>query len=255
LNKILNFVSWANATGWPIIIDLHNYNRYATGAFNGAGVQVGTYVQRIFGDGILSTPHLVDVWAKIAFTFLGKADVIFNLMNEPHDFPITSDTWFSNIQAIINAIRATGANQLILVPNSRGSDVDHWNTYAPNGGSLDSQAALTISDSANNYAFDMHAYQDAPSSPTSYADLVAPVTDWARKHGKRLFLSELGVKNGAPNGALALGELFKYLNDSNDVWIGWTTWNLEPYNITKADNYTTDGPQMSWYTPHLTPNV
>jgi hypothetical protein len=44
---------------------------------------------------------------------------------------------------MIDAIRETGADQLILVPNSRGSDVDHWATYSPNGGSLDSVAALT----------------------------------------------------------------------------------------------------------------
>jgi endoglucanase len=166
INQVLAFVNQANAAGWLIIIDLHNYNRYAAGAFNAAGVQVPTYKQRIFGDGFLDTSHWVDVWTKIAAMFLGNPDVVFNIMNEPHDFPVISDTWFSNSQSVIDAIRGTGADQLILVPNSRGSDVDHWATSAPNGGSLDSVAALTITDS--NYAFDMHAYQDAPSSATSY---------------------------------------------------------------------------------------
>jgi endoglucanase len=86
-------------------------------------------------------------------------------MNEPHDFPVPSNTWFADLQQVIDAIRGTGAGQLILVTNSRGSDVDHWNVYAPNGGPLDSDAALAITDSAGNYAFDMHAYQDRVQRP------------------------------------------------------------------------------------------
>jgi endoglucanase len=252
-NQVLAFVTQATAAGWLIIIDLHNYNRYAVGAFDAAGVQIPTYQQRIFGDGFLDTSHLVDVWTRIAAMFLGNPNVVFNLMNEPHDFPVISDTWFSNSQSVIDAIRGTGADQLILVPNSRGSDVDHWAVYAPNGGSLDSVAALTIADS--NYAFDMHAYQDAPSSATSYVKLLIPVTQWAKDNGKHLFLSELGIANEASNGELALGNLLDYLNNNNDVWIGWTAWNLAPYNVTAPGNYTADGPEMTWYTPFLTPNI
>jgi endoglucanase len=254
-DRVLSFANQANAAGWLVIIDLHNYNRYATGAFNAAGAQVNTYTQHGFGDGLLEASHLKNVWTKVATMFLGKPNVVFNIMNEPHDFPVTSDVWFSNVQTVIDAIRATGADQLILVPNSRGSDVDHWNTYAPNGGSLDSEAALTITDSCNNYAFDMHAYHDFPTSPTSYVDLLTPVTDWATANGKHLFLSEFGVANGSTNGKLALANLFKYLNDNNIVWIGWTTWNLPPFNISLAGNYTADGTEMAWYTPYLTPNI
>src|SRR5436190_7924878 len=156
-NQVASFVKQANAGGWAVILDLHNYNRYAIGAFDDTGQQVNTYSQQILGDGTLSIDHLADVWTKLATLFKRTSKVIFNIMNEPHDFPIESDDWFPMIQTVIDAIRAAGAKQLILVPNSRGSDVDHWNTYAPNGGSLDSVASLTITDSANNYAFDMHA--------------------------------------------------------------------------------------------------
>jgi endoglucanase len=255
LDRVQGFTNQAGAAGWLVILDLHNYNRYATGAFDAAGLQTNTYTQRIYGDGSVDAAHLADVWVKIATAFLGNPNVVFNVMNEPHDFPVTSDIWFSNVQAIIDAIRVTGADQLILVPNSRGSDVDHWDTYAPNGGSLDSVAALAIVDSADNYAFDMHAYQDFPTSSTSYVDLLTPVTDWATRNGKQLFLSELGVANGAPNGESALGTLLGYLNDNTAVWIGWTTWNLPPYNISQAGNYLVDGPEMAWYAPYLSPNM
>jgi endoglucanase len=101
----------------------------------------------------------------------------------------------------------------------------------------------------------MHAYQDAPSSATSYVKLLIPVTQWAKDNGKHLFLSELGIANEASNGELALGNLLDYLNNNNDVWIGWTAWNLAPYNVTAPGNYTADGPEMTWYTPFLTPNI
>jgi endoglucanase len=254
-NHLVSFVKQANAGGWVVIIDLHNYNRYAIGAFDAAGQQVNSYSQQILGDGILNSVHLVDVWTKIATLFKRTTKVVFNIMNEPHDFPITSDAWFPMIQSVIDAIRAAGATQLVLVPNSRGSDVDHWDSYAPNGGSLDSVAALTITDSADNYAFDMHAYQDDPASATSYVELLTPVTEWAANNGKRLFLSELGVVNEAANGAPALGKLLEYLNDNADAWIGWTTWNLPPYNITQPEDYTADGPEMGWYTPYLIANM
>jgi endoglucanase len=253
--QVTSFVSQANAGGWVVIIDLHNYNRYATGAFDTAGTQVNTYTRHVFGDGSLDESHLADVWTRLSTMFIGNPDVVFNIMNEPHDFPVISDDWFGKIQTVMDAIRGTGADQLILVPNSRGSDVDHWDSYAPNGGSMDSVAALALTDSANNYAFDMHAYQDDPSSPTSYVELITPVTNWAKANGQQLFLSELGIVNGAANGAVALGNLMTYLNDNSDAWTGWATWNLTPYNLTPADDYTTDGPEMSWYTPYLTPNI
>lgn len=231
-NQVVSFVNQANAGGFVVVIDLHNYNRYAVGAFDATGQQVDTYNQQILGEGTLAADHLADVWTNIATIFQDTPDVVFNIMNEPHDFPVTSDDWFPMVQNVIDAIRAVGATKLILVPNSRGSDVDHWDTYAPNGGSLDSVAALTISDTADNYAFDMHAYQDEPTSATSYIDLLTPVTNWATSNGRRLFLSELGVVNLAVFGVAALGNLLEYLNEHNDVWVGWTIWNLPPYNIT-----------------------
>jgi endoglucanase len=257
--QVVGFIDQATAAGWLVIVDLHNYNRYATGAFDAAGAQVppgGGYVQHVFGDGVLETAHLVDVWSRLAALLAGNANVAFGLMNEPHDYPVPSDTWFAQLQQVIDAIRAAGADQLVLVPNSRGSDVDHWETYAPNGGPLDSKAALLVTDSADNYAFDMHSYLD-PGAATSYAAKVTPVTEWARAHGKKLFLSELGVMNDDPNGAAAVSSLLGYLNANSDVWLGWTPWNLSPYVLTVTDDHGVigDGPQMPWYQPFLTPHT
>src|SRR6516225_10282985 len=57
MNQVLAFANQSTAAGWLTIIDLHNYNRYATGGFDAAGVQGNTYMQHVFGDGLLETSH------------------------------------------------------------------------------------------------------------------------------------------------------------------------------------------------------
>jgi endoglucanase len=247
--NMINYITQATAAGWTVVLDLHNYNRYA------AGASTGSYTIYKMGDGSLTPDHLVDVWKKLAALFANNNNVIFNLMNEPHDFPMTSTAWFAGVQKVVNGIRSVGAGQTILIPNSRGSDVSHWSSYAPNGGPVDAVAALSITDSANNIAYDMHAYNDNPKNAMDYVSTITEVTNWATLNNKRLFLSELGAVQGTALGKEAMGNLLAYMNAHNNVWMGWTTWNLPPYNVTPTDQYTTDGSSMAWYAPYLTPNM
>jgi endoglucanase len=69
---------------------------------------------------------------------------------------------------------------------------------------------------------------------------------------KKLFLSELGVDANSGNGACAISSLLSYMNAHGDVWIGWTPWDLPPYNVTSG--HTVDGAEMPWYAPFLTAN-
>jgi len=252
VDTMMDYINSATNAGFAVILDLHSYNRYATNTHDAQGQQVGGYTQHTLYDGSLTVDHLRDVWVKLTNLVLDNPKVILNLMNESHDFNRTSNGWFADINTLIAAIRDTGSTHLILVPNSRSSDVDHWSTYAPNGGDLDSVAALAVIDSADNYAYDMHAYQSAPSSCTSYRDLVANVTSWATTNHKKMFLSELGVNATSSNGACAISSLLSYMNAHGDVWIGWTPWDLPPYNVTSE--HTADGTAMPWYAPFLTAN-
>jgi endoglucanase len=247
---LVDYVQAATALGFAVIIDLHSYGRYATGAYNAAGAQAPTYTQQVLGDGTLTFAHVADVWTKIATLCVSEPRVIFNLMTEQHDTSSSLDSTaiFAGYQTVVNAVRATGATQLILFPNTRSSDTHHWSTWSPQGGPLDAVAALSVTDSVHNLAFDMHSY----TGTDSWNDDITVVTDWAHAHGKRLFLSEPGTTSGAP----AVSTLLPYIKANADVWVGWTVWNLAPYAISVTDQSTgvvSDTPQMAWYAPYFAP--
>jgi endoglucanase len=274
-DDLVKYVTAATSRGFAVIIDLHNYGRYATGAHNASDVEVKTgYTQHRLGDGTLKFEHVADVWRRIAMIsdIISNPRVIFNLMNEQHDADPSLDSRaiFTGYQTVLDAVRATGAKQLVLFPNTRSSDTHHWSTWSPQGGPLDSdnlsppyETALKVKDSADNLAFDMHSYEGctvctptcvacdkwtpSPSQPNSD---IKVVTDWARANGKRLFLSEFGTESGAT----VVSTLLRCINSNPDVWVGWTVWNLHPYWISVTDRSTgvvSDTEKMPWYAPYF----
>jgi endoglucanase len=268
--NLVRCVNRLTAAGFYVMPDLHNYARYATGTHSAPGVVVtnGSYVQHILGDGTLTTAHLVDVWTKITTLFKDNKRVIWNLMNEPHDFGRTCSQWIADQNDIVAAIRGAGAKQLVLYGNTRASDVTHWNSYTANqdyftahglgsaGGTDQAQFdATAIVDPANNFALDMHQYEYQPTSSTSYQSFLTTVTTWARGAKRKLFLSEMGSQIDATNGATAVANVLTYLNANSDVWIGFTPWNLPTTQLT-TDFYgaTTESVSMPWYTAFTTAN-
>ena len=260
----------ATDRGFHVIVVLHNYNRYATDSHTtdeGTTLNDG-YTVHIFNKGKLTTDHLVDVWTKLSNLFKSNSKVVFELMNEPHDFPMKSKDWFAAQNRVIKAIRETGATNMILSSNSRGSDVDHWQHYYPNNppntGPLDSVAALEIVDTGNNHVYAQHAYWQHPvvdGEPTtpdrynSYVELLTETTQWAKKHSKKMWLTEMGAQVGTASDAEEQVEAaLKYMNKNRDVWIGWTPWNLDPFFLTDPSNKD-DGSQMPWYDAFLTPDI
>lgn len=242
--------------GLRVIVECHAYMRYATGAWSGES-QVGTYTQRIMGDGTLTSAHLVDLWSKVAALFASNHYVYFGLMNEPHNLTsFDSTALFASFNAQIAAIRSAGAKQLILVSNSEGSEITHWNTWSPNGGPLDSVAALDIVDSENNYAFEHHVYIADPGA-TSFSSILATVTSWSRTNGRKAIITEGLMHSDAANGSTAWSDLMTYLNANNDVWLGVLPWNLPPHSYLDEDGdgaHVNDTAAMAWYAPFLTPN-
>lgn len=181
--------------------------------------------------GTEATPNsaFADLWRRIAEHYAGRTDVMFGLMNEPHDQ--APEEWLHSAQAAIDAIRATGARQEILVPG----------TYYSQGASWLSRGNATafadrITDPANTIAFEVHQYTDAdqsgrspiPVSPTIGAERLARVTAWAEATGKRLFLAEFGA--GRDEASIeAMRNQLRFVQAHSGVWQGAAIWGGGPW--------------------------
>ena len=205
------------AKGAVVILDPHNYARYGTA---------------LIGSGSVPNADFADFWGRLALLYKGNPKVIFNLMNEPHD--MSTEQWVGAANAAIAAIRATGANNLILVPGNGWTGAYSWNESWY--GTSNAKAMLQIKDSGNNYAFDVHQYLDASSagidescvSATIGSQRLASFTSWLKTNGKRGFLGEFG---GGPNATClaAIDDTLKHLEANSSVWLGWTMWAAGPW--------------------------
>lgn len=85
------------ATGASCIVDVHNYARW-----NG----------QIIGQGSGPTnDQFVDLWTQLATKYKNSNNIIFGVMNEPHDVDINK--WAATVQLVVSAIRAAGATTQI----------------------------------------------------------------------------------------------------------------------------------------------
>lgn len=227
--------------GGVALLDPHNYARYGTNIL----------------DSNSEYDDFADFWSRLANEFKSNPKVIFGLVNEPFGF--ATETWVSAANRAIAAIRATGANHLILVPGMAYSGAHSWNQSWY--GTPNAQAMLNITDPGNNYAFEVHQYLDSDYSGTSAncatstgSETVQGFTSWLKQHGKRGFLGEFGAGNNSTCQS-AINGLLSHLEANADVWLGWTWWAAGPwwgnYFMTVEPSGTTDRPQMTWLNPHF----
>ncbi|WCE05931.1 glycoside hydrolase family 5 protein [Pseudoxanthomonas sp. JBR18] len=214
LSYIRTAVTRAKNHGITVILDPHNYAKYY-------GTRIGTS----------SVPNTVfaDLWRQLSKEFANDRAVIFGLMNEPYG--VDAVTWAASAQAGIDAIRATGARNLILVPGVAWTGAHSWTNASAGGGTSNADALLTITDSANNIAFEVHQYMDSDYSGTHStcvstsigADKLAAFTSWLRTNRRTGFLGEFGA--AANETCLsALDNMLAYVQDNADVWRGWSYW-------------------------------
>lgn len=212
LQLIHKAVAQARAQGLHVILDVHNYAKYQ-------GVRLG-------GE---TTPGslLADLWTRLANEFKDDDAVVFGLMNEPN--AIDASQWAPIAQAAIDAIRATGARNLVLVPGTAYTGAHSWSGTAY--GTPNATALAAINDPANNLAVEVHQYLDKDYSGTSGecvsatvgADKLRGFTEWLRQQGKRGFLGEFAAGSGETC-LQALDGMLGYIEQNNDVWLGWTYW-------------------------------
>ena len=209
-----DLVAYAATRDIAVILDPHNYG-YGYG--------------HLVGSAETPASSFADFWRRMARHYRSSPNVIFGLMNEPHDQ--TPAQWLGPANAAILAIRAAGAGQEILVPG----------TFHTNGASWVSQGNSTqfadkIVDPARNVVFEIHQYNDAdqsgsstiPVSSTVGVKRLAAVTAWAEATGNRLFLGEFGA---GPDDAslLAMTNQLVFMQAHAAAWQGGTAWAGGPW--------------------------
>ena len=129
---IVDYVHEVTSAGMYTILDLH---------WSAPGSVPATSLRQM-PDG----DHSVDFWRSVATTFANDPNVVFDLFNEPYNvswecwrdgcsFPGDVDTgpWqIVGMQTLVDAVRASGATQPILVGGLHVSnDLSQWLAYAP----------------------------------------------------------------------------------------------------------------------------
>src|SRR5574337_142959 len=135
-DRVESIVNYATSkAGVFAIVDCHNYHRY-----NG----------NIVGSTAVPVDSFVNLWTRIGARFATNPRVMFGLMNEPHDVPGGAAAVRDHQQAVIDALRAAGYGQYILVSGTQWSGGWTWTT------SGNAAAMLSLTDPINRTIFDDH---------------------------------------------------------------------------------------------------
>lgn len=251
LGLLKEFVDQTTAKDAFVILDVHNYAQYITSG--------GT--THSLGSDQLTIAQFASLWSKLAAVFADNNRVLFGLMNEPKGLPvITTEKWFEAAQSAIDAIRATGSRNKILVCGNYYSGAWSWVSGAGMGTANASVLATKgLIDPRKNLVFEVHQYLDADYSGTSPVIAHDPVetlkafTAWLRNTGNKGFLGEFAVAEGTVQRE-AVTAMLDYLRKNSDVWEGWTWWAAGPwwgdymFSLEPLEGGA-DAPQMAYIAP------
>jgi endoglucanase len=239
--RLHNFVNYVTSRGTFVILDPHNYGRY--------------YNTNVIGTPQLPITALSNFWSRLATIYRTNGHLVFGLMNEPHD--MSTQVWRDAANAAIASIRAVGATNLILVPGNGWSIAHDW--HSSWYGTPNATVMLTITDPANNYAFEVHDYFDDADSgqvcdPQVGVQRLITFTSWCRANGRQGFYGEFGVSTNA-SCLIAMSNMLHYVRTNSDVWLGWTYWAAGPwwgnYGFSIEPSGGKDRPQMDMLEPFL----
>lgn len=143
--------------------------------------------------------QITGTWKTHKKQYAKESNVIFGLMNEPHDVPDLK-IWATTCQAAVTAIRKAGATtQLILLPGNNFTSVT---TFISNGSAGNLSTVTNPDGSLTGLIFDVHKYLDVDNSGTHLecttdhiADGFQPLATFLRANNRTAILSETGGGN------------------------------------------------------------
>eukprot|EP00833_Pecoramyces_ruminatium_P014586 jgi/Orpsp1_1/1188618/evm.model.d7180000066129.1 len=240
LDEVISYITEAGAVA---ILNPHNFARYKSA---------------IIGSSQVPNSAFADLWKRLAQKYKSNENVWFGLVNEPHDLPTAQ--WFSAARDAVDAIRAVGANNNVLVPGNAYTGAWNWKeTYY--GESNASVALRYFSSKDKNIIFEVHQYFDSDYSGTHEQCVQRPCSklfvnfvDWLKANNLKGFVGELGAAINSDCKA-CVEEALTYLEQNSDYIVGWAWWAAGPwwgsymYSLEpKGDKFPE---QMTWLKSHL----
>jgi endoglucanase len=245
LARLREFVDGTTDRGLHVLLDPHNYAAFKEAHIGTTEVPISAFA---------------DFWRRLALQFKDNPRVQFGLVNEPHSLP--TETWAEAAQAAIDAIRATGATNLVTVPGNGYTGAWSWHQSTWYG-TANAEVMDRVHDPLDRMLFEVHQYFDKDGSgtkpecvsPAIGAERLQRFTAWLREHKRRALLGELGGGANAVCEQAVRGAL-KHLQANADVWAGWLWWAGGPtwgdyFLSLEPDAGGRDKPQMRWLEPFL----
>ncbi|KAF2995149.1 hypothetical protein E8E14_004290 [Neopestalotiopsis sp. 37M] len=210
LSKYDQLVQACLSTRAHCMIDIHNFARWNGG---------------IIGQGGPSDDQFVSLWTQLASKYATNDNIVFEIMNEPHDLDI--DLWAQTCQKVVTAIRNAGAtSQMILLP---GTNFDSAATLVSSGSAGKMMAITNPDGSTNGLVLDIHKYLDEDNSGTHQEcvtdniDAFTELAQYLRSNGRQGLVSE----SGASSDASCLTNFCSqnaFINQNSDVFVGFVAW-------------------------------
>lgn len=269
VSTLQSVVDTATANGLYVILDLHwTAPDISTNAVNGVSAQCAQNQQSV-----PDTAHSITFWTAVANRFKGYPNVMFELFNEPYlnmwggfsgppdigeigsweglrdggtntryvitNGPTYNGTWqTAGMQAMLSAVRATGATNVILESGlSYSALLDYWPQYHAID-PLNQLAAVWHAYHAYGYSWGTSCYNFPGWCDTSAYDNAQGVLD----AGFPVIVTEFGDQNssgtvGAPFASSLLPKLDAMNGSVGISYLGWTfTVAGEPDNVLIKDS-------------------
>jgi aryl-phospho-beta-D-glucosidase BglC (GH1 family) len=212
------YVHLLNANGIVVILDLH----WTDGEYTGTSSQCST-AEAICQKPMPDSAESVPFWSSVATMFKGNDAVIFDVFNEPFPdraLPTMAAAWqcwlnggsycaagisysVAGMQTLINTIRATGANNVIMLGGLTFSDdMTQWLSHEP----IDPDHDLVASWHSYNSNFCSKQY----CWTTQISPVIAKVP---------VIAGEIGERNCADD---YMDQLMRYLDSKSTSYLAWS---------------------------------
>lgn len=178
-------------------------------------------------------------FGDLATRYQDNPYVWFNVMNEPggHDSRDEIDRWLTVHREVIAAIRAVGANNIIVVDGHYwGQDVGEWNAKAvkANKSAILGHGKDLVKSNGQTYqnlVFSIHLYDQWDYSEQKLADFIKRVQD----QDIPLIIGEYGAKKDGTYQS-AVEYMFNVAVPKNVGRLVWAWWGGDDFELTTTAN-------------------